>query len=245
VKLDINVLDHGFVRLVEFMGGDRAVVQAARVSLGQGLDAPEKDKKLIAYMLKHHHGTPFEHAVFKFHCKMPIFVARQWIRHRMASYNEISARYTEVEDEYYLPTVWRAGGNATNKQGSLGPLPTDRQPRATAAALIACRAAFKAYGELLDLGVAKELARIVLPVNTYTQWYWTVNARTLLQFFGLRSDKHAQWEMRQYSNALWQLFAGHMPWTAEAWLETINRANYTAEAGDPLPGPHFLPGMPG
>lgn len=229
-----KVLDKGFVGFVEGMGFDRGVVQAARVSYkSQGLSTPEKDKKLIGYLLTHKHGTPFEHAVLKFHIKAPLFVARQWFRHRMASYNEESGRYTVMKDEFYLPEKWR--GQATdNKQGSAGVVAgigdetgmiMSRSPAAHA------RACMDYYQELLDKGVAREMARMVLPVNVYTSWYWTVNARALMNFLELRSEAHAQFEIRQYSNAIWKIFAERMPWSAEAFLGTINIQKYAATEG--------------
>ncbi|MEK7743342.1 MAG: FAD-dependent thymidylate synthase, partial [Elusimicrobiota bacterium] len=181
---EIRVLDKGFVRLVETMGGDRGVVQAARVSYGGGSKGSEQDRKLIEYLLKHQHMTPFEQAVFKFHVSCPIFVMRQWIRHRMSSTNEISARYTEVQDEYYVPSAWR-GQDLKNKQGSSA-APSLDHPALTAAYDEQMRSSLAAYRKLLAAGVARELARMVLPVSLYTQFYWTVNARSLMHFLGLR-----------------------------------------------------------
>lgn len=227
------VLDHGFVDLVEHMGGDRGVLQAARVSYrSDGLKTPAEDQKLIGFLLTHDHGTPFEHAVLKFHVKCPLFVARQWFRHRMASYNEVSGRYTELKDEFYTPAAWRAQ-DGVNRQGShaalgLGTPETELYTHQADA--------MKLYRRLLERGVAKEMARLVLPVNLYTEFYWTVNARSLMNFFKLRSEAHAQWEIRQFSNALWPLFAAVMPWTAEAFLHTIPLARY--QATDGLPGPN-------
>jgi len=213
------VLDKGFVRLVETMGGDEAVVQAARVSLGQVSKGTEKDRKLISYLLEHAHHTPFEHAVFKFHVSCPIFVMRQWIRHRMASYNEVSARYTEVKDEYYVPSAWRVQ-DARNKQGSLPRAGLDH------AALSAeyeaqVRSALAAYRRLLDAGVAREMARMVLPVSMYTQFYWTVNCRSLMNFLALRADAHAQPEIQAYAEAVGAFFAEKMPWTYAEFLRHV------------------------
>lgn len=239
----VKVLDHGFVRLVEVMGGDRGVVQAARVSFGLGLKGPEADRKLVRYLLTNHHLSPFEHSLFKLHVKLPIFVARQWFRHRIAGYefrdaeegivfdgggvvdasgssiNEFSARYAEMADEFYIPEVWRIPDPA-NKQGSL-PAP-DRDNAGFSEALSAhCAASFKLYQGALDRGIAKELARLFFPVNLYTQFYWTVNARALMNFISLRSDIHAQWEIRQYSDAIWPIFVREMPWTALAFFDTL------------------------
>lgn len=213
----IAVLDKGFVRLVDFMGGDEAVIQAARVSHGAGAKGGEKDKKLVAYLLKHEHMSPFEHAVFKFHISLPIFVMRQWIRHRMASYNEISARYTELKDDYYTPAEWRSP-DPVNKQASR---PSDSldQKALTAAYRKQAEACLQAYHDLLKAGVAREMARMVLPTSMYTQFYWTVNARALMHFICLRADSAAQWEIQRYADALVGVFAKKMPWTYAAFLE--------------------------
>lgn len=214
--MEIKVLDKGFVRLVDFMGGDDAVVAAARVSYGAGLKGEEKDKKLVGYLLRHQHMTPFEHSVFKFHVSCPIFVMRQWIRHRAGSFNEISARYTEVQDEFYLPEKWRAP-DLKNKQASQE-APEINQEKCTGLLKDSYEKAFSAYQELLKAGAARELARMVLPVSLYTQFYWTVSARNLMHFIDLRADAPAQWEIQRYAEALSEMFAQKMPWTWEAFL---------------------------
>ena len=217
----VVVLDKGLVRLVDFMGGDQGVVDAARVSYGGKSKGQDADRKLIAYLLKHKHETPFEHAVFKFHVKCPIFVMRQWIRHRMASYNEVSARYTEVKDEFYIPAKWRAQ-DIKNKQGSMA-APALDHAALTKKFEAQIEAALATYRELLAAGVARELARMVLPVNAYTEFYWTVNARSLMNFLSLRADIHAQWEIQQYAEILAQSFKAKMPWTYEAFLQFVWR----------------------
>jgi thymidylate synthase (FAD) len=210
------VLDKGFVRLVEFMGGDGGVVDAARVSYGGKSKGAEADRKLIGYLLQHSHMTPFEHALFKFHVSCPIFVARQWFRHRFAAYNEISYRYTEVTDQFYIPSSWRAQ-DRKNKQGSL-PAPELDQKALTGIFIRQVDLARAAYRQLLAAGVAREMARMVLPVNLYTEFYWTVNARSLMNFLSLRADTHAQWEIQQYAEALAGHFASKMPWTWSSFL---------------------------
>jgi len=215
-----NVLDKGFVRLVEFMGGDRAVVQAARVSVGQGLKTPEKDRRLINYLMKHEHGTPFEHAVFKFHVKSPIFVAREWFRHRMASYNEISQRYVEVKDEFYVPDRLRKPAKGNKQASEFTDFPDEGEIIKKIEETY--RTVYQAYRELLERGVARELARIVLPLGIYTQFYWTVNARSLMNFLRLREAPDAQWEIRQYAKVILRIFHEKMPWTSEAW-ESLGR----------------------
>lgn len=215
--MEYRVLDKGFVKLVEFMGGDRAVVQAARVSHGEGLKGDERDKKLIRYLLKHQHMTPFEHAVFKFHIKCPIFVARQWFRHRWASYNEISGRYTEYPDEYYLPEKLRGQSEKDKQSSEFIEIPDEKELIKEMEGVL--EGVFRFYRKLLEKGVARELARIVLPLSTYTQFYWTVNARSLMNFINLRADYHAQWEIRQYAEVIAEIFKEKMPWTYEAFIE--------------------------
>ncbi|MBI3504975.1 MAG: FAD-dependent thymidylate synthase [Proteobacteria bacterium] len=216
---EIKVLDKGFVRLIETMGRDPGVVQAARVSYAGTAKGDEKDKKLIEYLLKHQHLTPFEHSVFKFHVKCPIFVMRQWIRHRFAAYNEISYRYTEVKDEFYVPATWRAQ-DLKNKQGSVA-APNLDQEALSKVFDEALRATKVAYDALLKAGVAREMARMILPVTGYTEFYWTVNARSLMNFLSLRADAHAQWEIQQFAEALNEHFSREMPWTYAAFLTHV------------------------
>ena len=214
------MLDKGFIRLVDFMGGDNRVVSSARVSFGAVSKGEEQDKRLIKYLLEHAHHTPFEHCYFQFHICCPIFVARQWMRHRWGSYNEVSARYTQVKDEFYIPSQFR-GQDTKNKQGSVPTSSLDQK------ALIklyedSVEASYAAYKKLIDAGVAREMARGVLPVCQYTQFYWSVNARSLLNFLSLRTDKHAQREIRVYADAIAKIFQEKMPWSWEAF-EEINR----------------------
>ncbi len=209
-----DILDHGFIRLVDFMGGDLAVVQAARVSLGKGITNTVRDKKLVDFLMANHHETPFEHSVFKFHIKCPIFVARQWFRHRMASYNEISGRYTEMEEQIYLPERLRTQ-KAQNYQYQLLEEEKNRDFLQKIGQLY--QEAFTLYQELLENGVAKEHARIILPAALYTQFYWTINARSLMNFLVLRLDIHAQEEIRLYAKVISRTFRQKMPWTYEAF----------------------------
>lgn len=213
----VKVLDNGFVKLVEFMGGDGRAVESARVSFGSVSKGEAADRKLIEYLLEHGHFSPFEHSVFQFHIKCPIFVARQWMRHRIASYNEISARYTEVHDEFYFPSEFRAQ-DRSNRQGSLPSANLD-QKRMLEIYDKAIKSAYASYKELLDAGAAREMARLVLPVAQYTQFYWSINARSLLNFISLRADSHAQWEIRRYAEAIQGMFREKMPWTWEAWTK--------------------------
>ena len=214
-----KVLDKGFVRLVDFMGGDAAVVRAARVSYGQGSKGEERDRRLIEYLMRHNHGTPFEHAVFTFHVKAPIFVARQWFRHRIGSFNEISGRYTVYDDtEVYLPMHWRVQ-DKENKQGSVIKEEGDiEQSYLLDTARMMVKDVIRLYKRLVEVGLAKELARVILPLGIYTQFYWTVNARSLMNFLTLRLDPHAQLEMRFYALAVAKIFSEKMPWTSEAFF---------------------------
>jgi thymidylate synthase (FAD) len=212
----IPVLDHGFVRLVDVMGGDMSVVTSARVSYGGGSKGEEKDRKLISYMLRHDHMSPFEHAVFQFHVSCPLFVMRQWIRHRMASYNEVSLRYTETKDEFYVPQKWRAP-DLKNKQSSQAAPELDHD-KCTELLRASYEKAYASYQELIKAGAARELARMVLPTSLYTQFYWTVNARSLMHFIDLRADANAQWEIQRYAEALAEFFRKRLPWTWEAFL---------------------------
>ncbi len=211
---EIEVLDKGFLRLVDFMGGDLAVVQAARVSMGQKSKGPERDKLLIDYLLGHKHETPFEHSVFKFHVKCPLFVARQWFRHRLASYNEISGRYTEMVHEFCTPERLR-----TQKAVDYQYTELDEETNARLKVDIEAHfeKSYTLYQELLRQGVAKEHARIVLPLALYTQFYWTVNARALMNFIALRLDRHAQFEIRQYAEVMMRIFEEKMPWSSAAF----------------------------
>lgn len=215
-----KVLDKGAIKLINYAGGDLSVVAAARVSNGVALEDASKgedaDFKLINYLMKHRHGTPFEHNMFTFYVKCPIFVAREWQRHRIGSYNEISGRYTEFRPEFYIPSLAREPAQ-NNKQGSViinsdsahGWLNTEINRWSLAA--------FTEYQQILNFGIAKEMARMVLPLNLYTEYYWTVNARSLMNFMSLRTAEDAQWEIRQYAEAIKVIFAGIMPMTARAW----------------------------
>lgn len=218
---EIKVLDRGFVRLVGVLGGDSRVVQAARVTYGSQSVSEDRDRKLIGYLLEHAHFSPFEHSVFQFHVKCPLFVARQWMRHRWSSFNEVSARYTEMPDEFYRPEKFRAQ-DMKNKQGSVAAANLD-QSQALAEYESALEAVRASYEKLLSRGVAREMARLVLPSAQYTQYYWTVNSRSLMNFLALRLDGHAQLEMREYANAVSSIFSKTMPWTHEAFVRNFSQ----------------------
>jgi len=203
---------------------DLSVVQAARVSFGQGSKGVEKDTKLIRYLMANGHGTPTEMATFKFHAKVPIYVMRQWIRHRMGSFNELSGRYTEfAEGEVHIPKVWRLK-DTKNKQGSVVEMDKTEKWHSdlSYAAESFCKTAHSFYQILLGAGVAKEQARIVLPLNLYTELYWKVNARSLMNFLKLRMHPHAQLEVQQYAREIFKIFRREMPVTAQAFRETLS-----------------------
>lgn len=208
----IPVLDHGFVRVVDYMGDDGAIVQAARVSYGRGTKRVQDDAGLIRYLMRHRHTTPFEMCEIKYHVKLPIFVARQWIRHRTASVNEYSARYSVLDREYYLPAPEHLAAQARDNRQGRGEVLTSEAAADVLALLRAdAERCYVHYEEMLDpegLGLARELARINLTLNTYTQWYWKIDLHNLLHFLSLRADPHAQHEIRVY---------------AEAMLETVRR----------------------
>ena len=239
----IPVLDHGFVRVIDYMGDDAAIVQAARVSYGKGTKQVRGDTGLINYLLRHRHTTPFEMCEIKYHVKLPIFVARQWIRHRTANVNEYSARYSILEKEFYIPAPEHlAAQSADNRQGRGEALEGAAAERVLE--LLKCDAdqTYAHYEEMLNerpdgtvidegrTGLARELARMDLPLNIYTQWYWKIDLHNLLHFLSLRADPHAQYEIRAY---------------AEVMLETVRRwvpGTYAAFESYVLNGAHLSGG---
>lgn len=219
-----EVLDHGFLRVIDYMGDDSAIVQAARVSYGRGTRKVSEDAGLIRYLMRHRHSSPFEMCEIKFHVKLPIFIARQWIRHRMASVNEYSARYSILDSEFYLPAPEHmAAQSEVNRQGRGDVL----EGEAAADVLdILRRDAMQTYGnyeKMLDAeegyGLARELARINLTLNTYTQWYWKIDLHNLMHFLALRLDPHAQYEIRAYAEVMLQVLHAWVPQTATAFEE--------------------------
>jgi thymidylate synthase (FAD) len=219
----IPVLDHGFVRLVDYLGGDQRIVQAARVSYGAGTKSFRQDKGLINYLLRNHHTSPFEQVVLTLHTKMPIFVARQWVRHRTARLNEISGRYSVLKDEFYLPDGEHiAAQSVDNKQGrATEPLPPDDQAAIRSALEAGQRTAYAAYEELLQRGLARELARVNLPLSSYTEWYWQIDLHNLFHFLHLRLDEHAQYEIRAYAQVILEITRAVAPIATEAFDEHI------------------------
>ena len=218
----IKCLDKGFVRLVDSMGGDDAIVQAARVSYGKGTSKVSQDRGLIRYLMRHRHTTPFEMVEFKYHCKMPIFVARQWVRHRTANINEYSLRYSEARDEFYYPDPENIQfQSALNKQGRMGEVPAELKQKVQDYFKEISERSFAIYSELNKAGVARELARSVLPVNLYTEWYWKNDLHNLLHFIGLRSDGHAQYEIRVFSDAMAESVKAVAPFAWEAYQDYV------------------------
>lgn len=280
---EIKVLDHGFVRVVDLMGSDAAIVQAARVSYGTGTKQTSEDRGLIRYLMRHRHSTPFEMCELKLHVKLPIFVARQWVRHRTANINEYSARYSILDKEYYVPDrsyllaameeghalkalekAKTAGQNdlfgvdardkgmiaatasqsETNKQGRADALSEKEALEHLDTITQLSNRAYKSYerllnetseGKVLDEereGLARELARMVLPTNYYTQWYWKIDLHNLLHFISLRADSHAQFEIQEYAKAIAEIVKEWVPLTYEAFVDyrqgalTISRIEF-------------------
>ena len=217
------LLDHGFVRVIDYMGDDNAIVQMARTSYGAGTTAISDDRGLIRYLMRHAHTSPMEGCEIKLHLKMPVFVARQWIRHRMASLNEISGRYSVMKDEFYLPERDRLGRQSkTNKQGTAAePYDDDKAHRILELLFEGAVDSFGAYDEFCreDTDLARELARINLPLSTYTEFYWKIDLHNLLHFLKLRCDSHAQYEIRVYADVIATLISQWVPHAHEAWVD--------------------------
>ncbi len=221
----LPVLDHGFVRVIDYMGNDAAIVQAARVSYGKGTKSVSSDAGLINYLLRHRHTTPFEMCEIKLHVKLPIFVARQWIRHRTANVNEYSARYSILDREFYVPAADQvAPQSASNRQGRGAPMHAAAAEAVRLRMRTAGEAAFDLYDALLEgeseaNGLARELARGVLPLATYTQWYWKIDLHNLMHFVALRADPHAQHEIQAYGRVLLDVLQRWVPLTHRALVE--------------------------
>jgi len=213
------VLDKGFVRLVDYMGGDQRIVQAARVSYGEGTKTVREDAGLIDYLLRNDHTSPFEQVVFTFHTKMPVFVARQWVRHRMARLNEISGRYSVMSDEFYVPAPEDvAEQSPDNKQGRMAePMSSERAEKVRQTIDAVHQQAYTGYKTLLEDGTARELARVVLPLSMYTEWYWQIDLHNLFRFLKLRMDSHAQKEIREYAFVMRDLASKVCPMAFESF----------------------------
>jgi len=218
-----GVLDHGFVRLVDYLGGDARIVQAARVSYGEGTKGLREDRALIDYLLRHAHTSPFEQVVLTFHVKMPIFVARQWLRHRTARLNELSGRYSVMRDEFYVPAPDEVRYQSTaNRQGGSGAaVPDELRERVAETLAAGQRLSYAAYEGLLADGVARELARVNLPLSLYTEMYWQIDLHNLFHFLRLRMDWHAQAEIRAYGDVLARCARAVAPLAYEAFEEHV------------------------
>ena len=228
----ISVLDHGFIRVVDYMGDDSSIVQSARVSYGKGTKKVSTDEGLIKYLMRHWHSTPFEMCEIKYHVKLPIFIARQWIRHRTANVNEYSARYSILDKEFYLPAVENlAAQSQSNRQGRGDILTGDQAKKVLNLLKKDAEQTYDNYetmlnerydGSVIDekqVGLARELARMNLTLNTYTQWYWKTDLLNLMNFLRLRADHHAQFEIRAYADVMLDTVKKWVPITYEAFLD--------------------------
>ena len=228
----IPILDHGFIRVIDYMGDDTSIVQAARVSYGKGTKKVSTDAGLIKYLMRHWHSTPFEMCEIKYHVKLPIFIARQWIRHRTANVNEYSARYSILDKEFYLPAVENlAAQSQSNRQGRGDVLSGDQAKKVLDLLKKDAEQTYDNYetmlnerydGSVIDekqVGLARELARMNLTLNTYTQWYWKTDLLNLMNFLRLRADHHAQFEIRAYADAMLDTVKRWVPITYEAFLD--------------------------
>lgn len=238
------VLDHGFVRVIDYMGDDAAVVQAARVSYGRGTRKINEDRGLIMYLMRHWHTTPFEMADIKLHVKLPIFVARQWIRHRTASVNEYSARYSVLDKEFYIPEPEQlAAQSSTNRQGRGDVLEGSDAQRVLEILRDDAERNYANYTWMLNeggedgitdpdrTGLARELARMNLTLNTYTQWYWKANLHNFMGFLRLRADPHAQYEIRVYAKIMLEILQRWVPISHDAFLEHRMGATTLSRSG--------------
>jgi len=240
----IPVLDHGFVRVIDYMGDDSAIVQAARVSYGKGTKQTNQDRGLIQYLMRHRHTTPFEMCDIKFHIKLPIFVARQWIRHRTASVNEYSARYSILGNEFYIPRAEDlAMQSKTNKQGRENILSSEEAKKVLHLLTSDSEQCYNHYQEMLNEDeqgnilkdenpfLARELARMNLTMNFYTEWYWKINLHNLFHFLSLRADSHAQYEIRVYAEAMLNIVKEWVPFAYEAFMEyRVNSVSFSGNA---------------
>lgn len=248
LDVEIPVLDKGFVRLVDYMGGDERIVQAARVSYGAGTKSVREDRGLIHYLLKNQHTSPFEQVVLTFHAKMPIFVARQWVRHRTARLNEISGRYSVMRDEFYLPDAAQMRvQSATNKQARADEALSEVLALEMLEEMAADqRQLYAHYLAMVEKGLAREVARLNLPLALYTEWYWQIDLHNLFRFIQLRADPHAQHEIRLYAEALAACARAVAPIAYEAFEEHVvgavsfSRAECAALASTMSGGKHDL-----
>ena len=228
----LPILDHGFIRVIDYMGNDNSIVQAARVSYGKGTKKVNTDSGLIKYLMRHWHSTPFEMCEIKYHVKLPIFIARQWIRHRTANVNEYSARYSILDKEFYLPSKENLAAQSTNNRQGRGNVISGVQAEEVLSLLKDdAERTYKNYEEMLNerydgsvideskIGLARELARMNLTLNTYTQWYWKTDLLNLMNFLRLRADHHAQYEIRAYADVMLNTLKRWVPITYDAFMD--------------------------
>ena len=228
----LPILDHGFIRVIDYMGNDNSIVQAARVSYGKGTKKVNTDSGLIKYLMRHWHSTPFEMCEIKYHVKLPIFIARQWIRHRTANVNEYSARYSILDKEFYLPSKENLAAQSTNNRQGRGNVISGGQAEEVLSLLKDdAERTYKNYEEMLNerydgsvideskIGLARELARMNLTLNTYTQWYWKTDLLNLMNFLRLRADHHAQYEIRAYADVMLNTLKRWVPITYDAFMD--------------------------
>ena len=228
----IPILDHGFIRVIDYMGNDNSIVQAARVSYGKGTKKVNTDSGLIKYLMRHWHSTPFEMCEIKYHVKLPIFIARQWIRHRTANVNEYSARYSILDKEFYLPDQKNLAAQSTsNRQGRGNIIEGNDAEKVLKLLKDDAERTYNNYEEMLNqrydgstidqnkIGLARELARMNLTLNTYTQWYWKTDLLNLMNFLRLRADHHAQYEIRAYADAMLDTLKRWVPITFDAFID--------------------------
>lgn len=234
---EFPVLDKGFVRLVDYFGGDQRIVQSARVSYGEGTKTVSQDGALIDYLLRHQHTSPFEQVVLTFHVKMPIFVARQWVRHRTGRMNEVSGRYSIMKEEFYVPAEDKVSPQSlNNKQGRAD----EAFDKDSACQIIndlesGQKAAYENYSKLIDKGLAREIARINLPLSLYTEFYWQMDLHNLFHFLKLRLDSHAQYEIRVYAQTMLEICKKVAPMATESFVNHINEGvNFSGEEMDAL-----------
>ena len=239
-----DVLDNGFIRVIDYMGDDAAIVQAARVSYGRGTKQTRDDQGLINYLMRNAHTSPFEMCAIKLHVKLPIFVARQWIRHRMANVNEYSARYSVLDNEFYTPPIEQLSAQSSvNKQGRESSLGTNRAEQILDLLKSDASQSFDHYFQMLnrnqegkeiipgETGLARELARIGLPLSTYTQWYWKIDLHNLLHFVNLRADSHAQWEIQEYARIMLNILQLWVPLVTKAFINYRTGGAHLSEEG--------------
>ena len=231
-----KVLDHGFVRVIDYMGNDTSIVQAARVSYGEGTKKSRDDKSLIFYLMRHWHSTPFEMCEIKLHVKLPVFVARQWIRHRTANVNEYSARYSILDNEFYIPKSENlASQSSSNNQGRGDVLEGEEANKVIQILKNDSLRSYKSYEKMLSKenkkGLARELARMNLPTNIYTQWYWKTDLHNLFNFIRLRNDLHAQYEIRVYAEKIAELVKKWVPFAFEAFEQYQLNSSHLSSNG--------------